>query len=338
MVRMKMSNPESDQEKSISHNRAESFYPASSIQVVKAKMAYLFASSPASYAEEKLSNHLGSLSTLPVHLPQSSTQSYTSQPSRANPVLEAALHELSASRPLTLQKVADVLRSLAKPRGGVLSGYVVESEVDRLVEAEVMARAVTMVWKEVMQVLLEGALALEEEKSWWDASLSTRRGVGIYLVQSRSIDLDGADTQLYHIGSSEPYHQHRPFEPSTSHQPNPSSDSLQPSSQQLLPLPTPSLAGRCSRLANPLPQLGTMPPNVLAFSRLKARDGPPSLENQRSSQAVQATSKARPVGSTALSAKYWKYHLPHPPPPSALAQQTPSRLHPHSHQPHHQRS
>ncbi len=150
-------------------------------------MAYLFASSPASYAEEKLSNHLGSLSTLPVRLHSSSTQSYTSQqrPTRAKPAFEAALLELSASRPLTTVKVIDVLRSLTKAKDQALIGeYVAETDVDKLVEAEVMARAVTMVWKEVMQVLLEGALALEEERSWWESSLSSRRGVGTYLVQS----------------------------------------------------------------------------------------------------------------------------------------------------------
>lgn len=89
---------------------------------------------------------------------------------------------------MTPAKIVDVLRSLLKPRDqGVVAGYAVESEVDRLVEAELMARAVTMVWKEVIQALLEGALALEAERSWWDASLSSRRGVGIYLVQSASM-------------------------------------------------------------------------------------------------------------------------------------------------------
>jgi nuclear-control-of-ATPase protein 2 len=58
-------------------------------------------------------------------------------------------------------------------------------EMDRVVEAEIVMRAVTMVWKEVMQAYVEGALRLEQERSWWDASLMSRRGVGIYLLQSR---------------------------------------------------------------------------------------------------------------------------------------------------------
>ena len=140
-------------------------------------MAYLFAGSPPSYAEERLSNHLGSLSTLPTQFPQSVS------PTRANPVLDAALVDLSASRPLTVEKVKDVLQSLTRST----AEYGGDSDVDRLIEAEVLARAVTMVWKEVLQSLLEGALRLEEERSWWDMGLSSRKGVGIYLVQSTSL-------------------------------------------------------------------------------------------------------------------------------------------------------
>ena len=162
-------------------------------------MAFLFTSSTANYAEEKLFNHLSALSTLSVSLPPSSTPSSSSQSrvSRASPTLDTALHELSASRPLTLEKLADVLQSLSKPRNqGLSAEYAVDGDVDKLVEAEVMARAVTMVWKEVMQVLLDGALALEEERSWWDASLNTRRGVGIYLVQSTSVGCNFRSSQL----------------------------------------------------------------------------------------------------------------------------------------------
>ena len=148
-------------------------------------MAYLFTSNPPSYAEERLSSHLSSLSTLPVHLPPQS-QSFTSQSSRPNPTLQLALHTLSASKPLTPDKVIEVLQSLSRGKDQNVAAYTTDSDVDKLVEAEVLSRAVTMVWKEVMQALLDGALKLEEERSWWDASLNSNRGVGLYLLQSKS--------------------------------------------------------------------------------------------------------------------------------------------------------
>lgn len=58
--------------------------------------------------------------------------------------------------------------------------------MDATVQAEVMGRAVTMVWKEVLEVLIGIALELEQERSWWESSVNSRRGVGIYLVQSES--------------------------------------------------------------------------------------------------------------------------------------------------------
>jgi len=146
-------------------------------------MSYLFNTSPASYAEEKLSSHLSSLSTLPINLPQTQSTSYSSpsQP-KPSPRLQNALSELSTSRPLTRQQVIDILKTLSQPRN---DGYYTISEIDRVVEAEVLSRAVTVVWKEVLEELLNGALELEEEREWWDGSLSSRRGVGVYLLQSK---------------------------------------------------------------------------------------------------------------------------------------------------------
>jgi len=78
--------------------------------------------------------------------------------------------------------VIDILKTLSQPRN---DGYYTISEIDRVVEAEVLSRAVTVVWKEVLEELLNGALELEEEREWWDGSLSSRRGVGVYLLQSK---------------------------------------------------------------------------------------------------------------------------------------------------------
>ena len=49
-----------------------------------------------------------------------------------------------------------------------------------------MTRAVTMVWKEVLEMYVQGALQLEEERSWWDISLHSSNGVAFYLIQSKS--------------------------------------------------------------------------------------------------------------------------------------------------------
>lgn len=61
----------------------------------------------------------------------------------------------------------------------------VQSEMDRLVEMEVMDRAVTIVWKEILDELMKAAMELEGERSYWDSVLNSRRGVGFYLVQSK---------------------------------------------------------------------------------------------------------------------------------------------------------
>jgi hypothetical protein len=53
-------------------------------------------------------------------------------------------------------------------------------------ENEVISRAATMVWKEVLDAFVRGALELEEERNWWDSVVNSHRGVVIYLIQSRS--------------------------------------------------------------------------------------------------------------------------------------------------------
>ncbi|WVQ83182.1 hypothetical protein IAT38_005321 [Cryptococcus sp. DSM 104549] len=143
-------------------------------------MAFLFHSSTPTYADEQLSAHLSSLSTLPINLPQSSFTTSSVPPS---PRLQSALQDLSSSRPISKEKLIELLESLASDQGGAYSAEA-RNELDGVLEAEVIGRAVTVVWKEVMQVFVEGALKLEEERAWWDASLSSRRGVGIYLIQT----------------------------------------------------------------------------------------------------------------------------------------------------------
>lgn len=148
----------------------------------------LFSRSTPSFADEQLSYHLSSLATQPVTVSAQSTSS-SAGPS---PRLQTALHDLSHMRPIKRYKLESILRDLQGPRPAS-EGYAIENEVDRAMEAEVLARAVTMVWKEVLQVLLTGCLKLEEERSWWETSLMNPRGVVIYLVQSESHQIERDD-------------------------------------------------------------------------------------------------------------------------------------------------
>ncbi|OCF33869.1 hypothetical protein I316_04581 [Kwoniella heveanensis BCC8398] len=156
-------------------------------------MAFLFHSSAPSYADEQLSSHLSSLSTLPLSVPP--TPSYATATSshphsdKPNKKLQSALHDLSSTKSVPREKLIEVLESLSTipSQGAGRDGYHVEaekSEIDGVVEAEVLGRAITMVWKEALQTLVDGALELEEERAWWDSSLNTRRGVGVYLIQT----------------------------------------------------------------------------------------------------------------------------------------------------------
>lgn len=152
-------------------------------------MSYLFSSPPPTFAEEQLGSHLSSISTAPVNIATSA--SLSAQKDRPSPALESALSELSSAKPPTRQEVKRILQSLVKAHeelsasaGG--SSYVVQSEMDKVVEAEVMARAVTIVWKEILNDLLSAALDLGREKAWWDSLLNSRQGVAVYLIQSTS--------------------------------------------------------------------------------------------------------------------------------------------------------
>lgn len=156
-------------------------------------MSWLIRSMPSSFADEQLSYQLASLSTLPVNLPTSnafnpSLHEHTSKPS---PRLQNALHELSSDRPIAKERLVEILESLAHapppaptPGRGDYRGYVVESDLDRIIETEVLTRAVMVLWKEVLQSYVDGALKLDDDRAWWDATLSSRSGIMMYLVQS----------------------------------------------------------------------------------------------------------------------------------------------------------
>ena len=57
--------------------------------------------------------------------------------------------------------------------------------MDQVVQVEVIARSVTILWKEVMDGLLRVALDLEAERLYWERVLSSRRAVTRYFVQSQ---------------------------------------------------------------------------------------------------------------------------------------------------------
>ncbi|RSH92300.1 Nuclear control of ATPase protein 2 [Saitozyma podzolica] len=114
-------------------------------------MSFLFTTPPPSYAEEQLSSHLSTLSTLPVTL-EPSLRAAAAPP----PALQSALHELSSTKPIP---------------------------------ARSSSRAATMVWKEVLDAFVRGALELEEERNWWDSVVNSHRGVVIYLIQTLPLRL-----------------------------------------------------------------------------------------------------------------------------------------------------
>jgi nuclear-control-of-ATPase protein 2 len=146
-------------------------------------MSYLFSSPPPSYASEQLHSHLSALSTLPINLPQKSISASSSAPDKPSSALESALHELSSHKLPSREGLKKILKSLVDAENGS-DGFIVQSEIDRVVEGEVLGRAVTIVWKEVLDELMSAALQLDREREWWDNVLNSRQGVGIYLLQS----------------------------------------------------------------------------------------------------------------------------------------------------------
>jgi nuclear-control-of-ATPase protein 2 len=156
-------------------------------------MAWLITSPTSTYAEEQLHRQLSALSTLPVNFSSSSTFVSNRKPS---PTLENALHVLGGSTPAKRDELVAVLRALAQEGGSGTRGLSPD-DANGAIEAEVIGRAVTMVWKEVIQSLIESALELEEERSWWDANSNSRRQVATYLLQSK-LSCIQPDCELIH--------------------------------------------------------------------------------------------------------------------------------------------
>ncbi|AFR97473.1 hypothetical protein CNAG_04746 [Cryptococcus neoformans var. grubii H99] len=146
-------------------------------------MASIFHSHTSSYASEQLQSQLSALSTLPITFPPS-TQLHVQQSTTPKPHLQSALSELSSSKPISKERLQQILEDLSSAKEQ--EGYATEqlSEIDELVEVEVMGRAVTVLWKEVLDAFIDGALNLERERVWWDSVLNSRRGVSVYLIQT----------------------------------------------------------------------------------------------------------------------------------------------------------
>ncbi|WWC68050.1 uncharacterized protein I206_101969 [Kwoniella pini CBS 10737] len=149
-------------------------------------MSFLFYTSTPSYASEQLSSHLSSLSTLPITTPPSELSTSSALPistaSKPNHKLESALRDLSSTKHVNREKLIEVLQSLNESHNDLTTTE--KNELDQEVEVEILSRSITIVWKEVLQSLLDDALRLDEERSWWEGSLNSRRGVGLYLLQT----------------------------------------------------------------------------------------------------------------------------------------------------------
>lgn len=162
----------------------------------------LIRQSTPSYAFEELNHSLTALSTIPISIPISVLgNSETGEISSASSTIERALRDLSTSRPITRKQLEGVLQSLvdiyenaqdSQSQGqGQDHGYgqtngVVTTPIDKVREAQIMARAVTVVWREILDELMQGALALEHDLNYWQSMLDSRRDIGLYFVQCES--------------------------------------------------------------------------------------------------------------------------------------------------------
>ncbi|KAJ9109213.1 hypothetical protein QFC21_000542 [Naganishia friedmannii] len=152
----------------------------------------LFRSSAPSYAYEELNHSLTALSTIPVSIPATLiANEYES--SSSTPVIRAALRDLSASKPITRSKLVNVLKTIADTQeqqgtgtsaaSSASTGLAAYNAIDKVMEAEIMARAVTVLWREALDTVVEGALALERERVWWEAVVGSRFDISLYFIQ-----------------------------------------------------------------------------------------------------------------------------------------------------------
>lgn len=150
----------------------------------------LFRSSAPSYAYEELNHSLTALSTIPVSIPATLIAN-EHESSSSTPVIRAALRDLSASKPITRSKLVNVLKAIvdaqeqhASAATGSASGLAAYNAIDKVMEAEIMARAVTVLWREALDTVVEGALALERERVWWEAVVGSKFDISLYFIQS----------------------------------------------------------------------------------------------------------------------------------------------------------
>ncbi|ORX33993.1 ATP synthase regulation protein NCA2-domain-containing protein [Kockovaella imperatae] len=137
-----------------------------------------FSAPTQTFASESLDFQLASISTLPINL--SSQLSTSAAP---NSALVAALHELSTTKPPIRNKLESVLQTLVEERPSTKGAQNVRG-VDKVMQEEIVARAVTMIWKEVLDQLMEVARELESERRYWENVLNSQLGVGVYFVQT----------------------------------------------------------------------------------------------------------------------------------------------------------
>lgn len=159
-------------------------------------MSWLLTSPPSTFAEEQLHQQLSALSTLPVNFAATSSVSAR----KPSPALENALHRLGGSVPVKRDELIAVLKALAQEGSASTTGFS-QDDGNAAIEVEVVGRAVTMVWKEVIQALIDSALELEEERGWWDRHVNSRRQIATYLLQSE-LDLPLRCSESYQARSA----------------------------------------------------------------------------------------------------------------------------------------
>ncbi|KAH8090542.1 ATP synthase regulation protein NCA2-domain-containing protein [Filobasidium floriforme] len=148
-----------------------------------------------SYAFEELNHSLTALSTIPISIPISVLgNSETGEVSSASGTIERALRDLSTSKPITRKQLEGVLQTLVdlydnaqaptQEQGYGQSNAVTTTPIDKVREAQIMARAVTVVWREILDDFMQGALALEHDLNYWQTMIDSRRDIGLYFVQS----------------------------------------------------------------------------------------------------------------------------------------------------------
>jgi nuclear control of ATPase protein 2 len=136
--------------------------------------------SQSSYAKELLNHSLEVLSAIDVGIPEASIAS--SSPSDR---VATAAKDFASTKPITRAKLADILNKLDQGKtGGQRPQSPTQNVTDLLLEADLMARAVTMAWRETMDVLMDNAQRMSTELNWWQSIAHSRRFVGLYFLQS----------------------------------------------------------------------------------------------------------------------------------------------------------